>query len=168
MTGVSKSAGHIVGLNHVSVTVRDMERSLAFWRDGLGLQLTGRGVVEREHLDRIVGLQRSVIEWAELALPNGMVELFRYTRPAGSEHIRSHRPNDPGSVHVCLEVKGIDALLAALRGRGYESRSPTAVTIPDGDWAGWRDVYVESPDGVIVELSEQPAQATPGVDPGRA
>jgi catechol 2,3-dioxygenase-like lactoylglutathione lyase family enzyme len=156
---VGSSGARVAGLNHVSVTVRDMERSLAFWRDGLGLPLTGRGVVEREHLDRIVGLEQTVIEWAELALPRGMIELFRYVRPPGADLTRPHRPNDPGSVHICLEVVGVDAILASLKQRGYASRSPSAVTIPDGDWAGWRDVYVESPDGVIVELSEGPGVA---------
>ena len=61
----------VVSFNHFNVTVSDMDRSLGFWQDLLGLELLGRGVVEYPHLDRIVGLENTRIEWAELALPGG-------------------------------------------------------------------------------------------------
>jgi catechol 2,3-dioxygenase-like lactoylglutathione lyase family enzyme len=48
--------------SHVGLTVRDLDASLAFWRDRLGLRELGRGLVEWEHLDRIVGLDDTQIE----------------------------------------------------------------------------------------------------------
>ena len=64
---------HVQRLNHIGLTVRDIDASLAFWRDALGLRELGRGVVEWEHLDRIVGLEGTTIEWAELEFPGGAV-----------------------------------------------------------------------------------------------
>ena len=46
----------ITGFNHFSAAVSDMDGALGFWRDLLGLELLGRGVVEYDHLDQIVGL----------------------------------------------------------------------------------------------------------------
>jgi lactoylglutathione lyase len=149
------------GFNHFNVCVADMDRSLGFWQRGLGLELLGRGTVEYAHLDRIVGLADTRIEWAELRLPaGGLIELFRYHRPQG-------RPvrggvNDPGTTHVCLEVEGLDELVARLHALGVPSRAPQPVEIPWGDWKGVRSIYLVDPDGVTVELVEMPPGGGPG------
>jgi len=146
----------VVAFDHFNVTVSDMDRSLAFWRDLLGLDLLGRGIVEYPHLDEIVGLRDTRIEWAELALPGGgMIEVFRYHRPAGSA-VRPRIP-DPGCTHVCLEVEGLDRLVERLREAGVNTRSRRAVRIPFGDWKDVKSIYVQDPDGVTVELIEKPA-----------
>ena len=59
----------VTGFNHFNAAVSDMGAALGFWRDLLGLELLGRGVVEYDYLDQIVGLTGTRIEWAELALP---------------------------------------------------------------------------------------------------
>lgn len=156
----------VIGLNHVSVTVADMDRALAFWSDALGLKLLGRGTVRYPHLDQIVGLADTEIEWADVQVPGGhVIELFRYVAPVGAKTPAASQPNDVGAAHVCLEVTDMERLVASLRAAGYRSRSESAVRIPTGDWEGWQDVYFESPDGVIVELSQRPGPATPGNDP---
>ena len=143
-------------LNHVSLTVADIDASLAFWRDALGLAVLGRGVVEYDHLDRIIGVGHTRIEWAELAIPGGAVlELFRYLEPEG--HSVRPAPSDPGSTHICLEVDGLDLIVAQIHQSGYTTRSAQPVEIPFGDWKGFRDIYVTDPDGAIVELTEAPA-----------
>lgn len=142
-------------LNHVSLTVTDIDASLAFWRDVLGLSVLGRGVVEYDHLDRISGVGHTRIEWAELAIPSGTIlELFRYLEPEG--HPITFEPADPGSMHICLEVDGLDLLVGQIHQSGYATRSPQPVEIPFGDWKGFRDIYVTGPDGAIVELTEAP------------
>ncbi len=134
-----------------------MERSLAFWRDLLGLELTGRGEVAYEHLDRITALQGTRIEWAELALPGGQtLELFRYKTPVGTPV--TPEPNDPGATHVCFRVSDLNALAEKMSSAGVRFRSPGPVEIPTGGWRGWRDLYLHDPDGVVVELSEAPTQ----------
>lgn len=145
----------VLRLNHVSLTVADIDASLAFWRDALGLVLLGRGVVEYDHLNRIVAAKHTRIEWAELSISDGVfLELFRYLEPQG--HPISTEPFDPGSTHVCLEVDGLDQLVGRIHRAGYETRSSEPVEIPLGDWKGFRDIYVIDPDGAIVELSEAP------------
>jgi catechol 2,3-dioxygenase-like lactoylglutathione lyase family enzyme len=145
----------VIGFNHFSVTVSDMDESLRFWRDALGLEESGRGTVEYEHLDRIVGHKDTVIEWAELPLPGGgLVELFRYLRPIGSPHHCDII--DPGATHVCLQVVDLDGYVKRLKQFGIATRSPEAVRIPFGDWVGYRCLYASDPNGVTVELVEAP------------
>jgi glyoxylase I family protein len=145
----------IVGFNHFGVTVSDMAQALTFWRDLLGLQLLGQGIVEYQYLDWIVGLEGTRIEWAELALPNGgLIELFRYLSPPGKP--LTGEVNDAGKTHLCLEVEDLDRLLRKLHAAGIRSAHPEPVKIPRGNWLGFRCAYVFPPDNVVVELVERP------------
>lgn len=147
---------HVQRLSHVGLTVRDLDASLAFWRDDLGLRELGRGVVEWEHLDRIVGLDGTTIEWAELAFPGGgVLELFTYRRPAG-DPLPSGGVNRPGTTHICLEVDEIERVVERLTAAGYQARSRELVTIPRGDYKGFKCIYFLDPDGVTLELNERP------------
>lgn len=145
----------VTGINHVGLTVSDLDRSLGFYRDLLGLRVRGRGIAEREHLDAIIGLGPVRLEWAELDVPGGgLLELFRYLRPEGTP--RAGRTSDPGDVHVCLEVQDLDELVARLAAAGVPRRSAEAVALDGGDWSGWSAIYVSDPDGITVELVQPP------------
>ena len=145
----------ITRFNHFNVSVSDMDRSIGFYRDVLGLNLRGRGVVRYQHLDRIIGLEGTEIEWAELDIPGGgMIELFRYVHPTGSPV--DPAVNNSGTTHFALEVSDIDLAYADLARAGARIQSSAPVTIPFGDWAGWRCLYARDPDGVTIELSQPP------------
>jgi catechol 2,3-dioxygenase-like lactoylglutathione lyase family enzyme len=147
---------HVRRLSHMGLTVRDLDVSLAFWRDILGLRDLGRGVVEWEHLDRIIGLDGTKIEWAELQLPGGAVlELFAYQRPAG-DPLPPGGMNRPGMTHICLEVDEIEPVVERLQAAGYRARSRELVTIPRGAYKGFKCIYFLDPDGVTLELNERP------------
>ncbi|MEO8423733.1 MAG: VOC family protein [Actinomycetota bacterium] len=157
----------VTGINHVGITVSDLDASIVFWRDVVGLELAGSGEVAYPHLDEIIGLGPTRLRWAELLIPGqGLLELFQYLQPLGSSRA-GQRTADPGTVHLCLECDDLESLLSRIRGSGYPSRTPAAVRIPFGDWQDWLSVYVSSPDGVTLELVQRPAGAPPGV-PGSA
>lgn len=145
----------ITGIDHFGVTVADVDRSLAFWRGQLGLEVAGRGVVEWEHLDRLVALPDTRIEWVELRIPDGgTVELSQYHRPVGAP-TEPGEENEPGRSHVSLLVDDLAALLAQLVAAGVRTRTPEPVDIPVGSYAGGKAAYVFDPDGVEIELIER-------------
>jgi predicted enzyme related to lactoylglutathione lyase len=87
-----------VGVSNISVVylyVRDMERSLAFYRDLLGISLDGD-----EH-------------WTEAAFPGG-ARFALHAAPEGKNDLSS------GTVSVSLEVENVDRATARLRDHGVE------------------------------------------------
>jgi glyoxylase I family protein len=145
----------ITGVDHFGVTVSDVERALAFWRDRLGLREVARGVVEWEHLDRLVALPDTRIEWVELRIPGGgTVELSQYHRPAGAP-VEPGEENEPGRSHISLLVDDLGTMLADLRSSGVRARTDEPVDIPVGAYAGGKAAYVFDPDGVEIELIER-------------
>jgi len=147
--------GAITGVDHVGVTVSDIERSLGFWRDLLGLEEVGRGVIEWEHIDRLVALPDTKLEWVELRIPGGgTVELSRYHRPVGSP-VPPGEENEPGRSHLSLLTDDLASMLSTLRAAGVRARSDEPVDIPVGAYAGGKAAYVFDPDGVEIELIQR-------------
>src|SRR5690349_6753327 len=81
----SKVVAQITGAHHTSFTVADLDRSVRFFRDVLGLELVYQREIRDAYFGRIVGLPNCVVRAALLRLPGGNhhVELFEYREPAG-------------------------------------------------------------------------------------
>jgi diaminopimelate decarboxylase len=135
------------GLDHVSVACSDLDRSLAFYRDLLGLALRDRGAGSAGAVGEILGTGDAQVEWADLALPDGRVlELLRL--PGG--------PPSAGSGHFALGVVEAETIHRRLREAGVPLRSEPVTIDDDGDWKGARCFYAEDPDGTVVELVQRP------------
>src|SRR5262249_47867347 len=108
----------IVGVHHTSFTVADLDRSLAFFRDRLGLEVVYVREVRDDYFGRIVGLPGCVVRAALLRLPYSShhLELFEYLVPRGQT--QPARPCDPGSSHLSLLVDDLPGFAARLRREG--------------------------------------------------
>lgn len=141
-------------LDHVSVTVSDLDRSIAFYRDTIGLPFLGRGTSDGSDMARLTGFDGARLEWAELDLGGGqLLELVRYRSPEGAP--LDQATNRPGSGHVGLSVEDLDAAYARLLTAGAAVRSEPVAIEEDGDWHGVRCLYALDPDGVTIELVER-------------
>ena len=141
-------------LNHVSVTTRDLDRSLAFYQGLLGLPVLESGVSESPQLREIIGLGPVTLRFAELDLGGDQfLELFEYV-PAGSP--LSQQTRDPGCVHFAVAVDDARAVNERLVAAGVTVRSGPVV-LTTGAWVGVKAFYCVDPDGVTVEILEFPA-----------
>ena len=148
----------VTGFFHAGITVRDMDVSLPFYRDGLGLEVAFERVLGADYLRTVLALPLLNIRIVYLHIPGGgYVELLEYrgleTVPASS------RPCDYGAGHLCLYVDDIDELVGAAQAKGYRSRSRFPVDITEGPNAGARSIYLLDPDGYAVELFQKPSTA---------
>jgi catechol 2,3-dioxygenase-like lactoylglutathione lyase family enzyme len=144
------------GIDHAGITVASLEAALVFYRDLLGLEVTGQGEDSGRELDAISGLSGVRIRYAELDLGGGqLLELIEFRPPAAGRLARG--PREPGASHLALRVDDVDALYEQLVAAGVTVPGhPTTITAP-GPWEGARCVYVEDPDGRTVELVQRPA-----------
>ena len=149
----------VFGAHHTSFTVADLDRSLAFFRDRLGLAVVSLREVHDDYFGRIVGLPGCRVRAALLRVPGSAhhVELFEYLTPRGRPC--APRPCDPGSAHLSLLVDDLPALCERLRAEGVAFVSEP-VRIDGGPNAGGWGVYLRDPNGVLVELF-QPPRPTP-------
>jgi len=150
----------IVGAHHTSFTVADLDLSLVFFRDRLGLEVVFVREVTDDYFGRIVGLPGCRVRAALLRVPGSAhhVELFEYLTPPGNPH--RPRPCDPGSSHLSLLADDLPALHDRLRAEGVAFVSEP-VRVDAGPNAGGYGVYLRDPNGVLIELFQPPRRANP-------
>lgn len=142
---------------HAGVSVSDLDRSLAFYVDGVGLRCVSRRLVEDDYVLTIVQVPGTrALEVAMLALPTGQVvlELLRYVGCEPGSW--SGQPSDFGVGHVCLFVDDVDAARERALQAGGRARTPHPVEIKSGPYKGGVSCYLADPDGYTVELVERP------------
>lgn len=139
----------VTKVNHTGVSVRDMERSLAFYCGVLGLELVMDMDVSRHPgLDQVVGMVDTVGRVVMLAAGESLVELWCYDNPQGRPLPGDYQPADRGVTHFALEVDDVDAMHAHVVAAGFRAKSPPV------DLGLHKTCYVHGPDDEIIELLE--------------
>jgi shikimate kinase/catechol 2,3-dioxygenase-like lactoylglutathione lyase family enzyme len=141
-------------VSHVGVCVTDLERSLRFWRDGLGFTPTDAFDVGAE-FGRLMELEDVALRSQFLRRDGVTVELLHFTSPP-TEGDGARRPlNKPGLTHLSVRVVDVDAAAARVAQTGGSVLDATRTTFGEG--AGLTDfVYCTDPDGTRVELMRIP------------
>jgi glyoxylase I family protein len=149
----------IVAADHTGITVSNLERSLAFWRDVLGFEYSHTTHQKGKMAEEITGVADAEINLAVVKAPGGhKIELLEYLAPADRKKRTSLRPCDVGHVHVALTVDDLEAVLNTIAASGCkEAGEPQTLT--SGPNAGKRVVYVRDPDGTTIEFMELPASS---------
>jgi len=150
---VSTKAFRIIGADHTGITVSNLERSLAFWRDVLGFEFSHSAHQKGELAQEITGVEGAEIKLAVLRAPGGhKIELLEYLAPADRKRANL-RPCDVGSVHVALLVHNLDAVLERIAASDWKSAGKPQ-TLQSGPNVGKRVVYVRDPDGTTIEFMQ--------------
>ncbi len=141
-------------LDHVSLAVADLDRSIAFYHDLLGLPILGRGEETAAGATELLGSKEHHFLYADLDLGSGQIlELLHFVgsrKTAGSRRLASPKG------HFGLRVDRLARVLARLReSRIRPHTEPVELKAPPW-WRGAKCVYVSDPDGVTVELVERP------------
>ena len=159
-TPIPAPAGDIVGVGNFGHIVEDLDRSLAFYHDVLGLE-----VVAKTDFSANPGIQEmgntpgaesriAVLKVPGLALG---IELIEYR---GINRVPQH-PSfvDPGAANMAFRVLDLDRLFPSIRdfpgvkiltGGGR----PVTIETPNGTLHA---LFVQDPDGFVVEMLDSPA-----------
>lgn len=144
----------VLATDHTSFTVADLDRSLAFWRDVMGFEVSGIVEPDPRFAADLTGLAGARARIAFVFAPGHKLELIEYRHPPGRDG-PPPRPCDPGFAHVAFQVADIEAAAAAITAAGWQTMGGIE-TVPTGPRRGGRVVYLRAPDGVAVELMQAP------------
>ena len=90
-------------MDHVAMSVKDMEKAIAFYRDVIGLEKA----LDREFdapMARLIGVEGTRVRIVHMKLGDSVVELFHYYQPRGREPLPNHQQSDFGLTHIGFRV----------------------------------------------------------------
>ncbi len=135
-----------VWIDHLGIAVQDVEQTLTFFRDVLGLHVDAPEEVASQRVRaHFLHMGPSSLELLEATASDSPIAKFVEKR-------------GPGMHHVALRVEDIDAALAYLAGRGV--RLIDTVARPGAEGARVAFIHPSATHGVLVEL-KQPATRVP-------
>ena len=140
-------------VHHVGITVSDLRRSVAWYRDVLGLTPGLRTGGSGDALGSLIEVDDPDLRAMFLHVGDVIVELIGYSRPPGRREVPAN--NDLGAAHICFEVENLDAASEHLRAQGVTFNAPP-FRIPAGPLFGSTVLYFRDPDGIQLELFELP------------
>lgn len=126
-------------INHVAIAISDVDSSLTFWRDAMGLKV--------DHIEDVPSQKASVVF---IPVGESEVELVRPTsEDTGVAKFLAERGG--GMHHLCFEVDDIIEMLAELKARGVRLINEVPNVLPGRKMAF---IHPKSTGGVLVELYE--------------
>src|SRR5438477_12418992 len=148
----------IIAADHTGITVANLDRALAFWRDVLGFELSLRAHHTEDLASEVTGVPGAEISFVVLKGYGHKIELLEYLAPSNRKHVNL-RPCDVGSVHIALTVDNLEAVLSAIAASGWKTAGEPQM-LKSGPNAGKRVVYVRDPDGTTIEFMQPPPQSS--------
>jgi catechol 2,3-dioxygenase-like lactoylglutathione lyase family enzyme len=163
-TGTQESAGAATGVRAMIHSVADLDKTVSFYRDGLGLELSGPGGKAATTLPAPRALDESLSKFtathgakfrnATFKIPgaNFDLELTEFTDTA-RKNVQPHM-QDPGAGTLVLTVRDVDAALAGVNKSGGSVLSIGGHPMKIGsENSKSRSVFVRDPDGFMLELA---------------
>jgi catechol 2,3-dioxygenase-like lactoylglutathione lyase family enzyme len=139
-----------LAIRHAGIVVSNLEASVGFYRDLLGLEVWWDQIEEGPVLETVTGVPKARIHVVKLKADNGVsIELLQYLNTPKVVPPLS-KANDVGCNHVALQVKDLDSLYEKATAEGIRFNTPP-LTAPGGKA---KVTYCRDPEGVYVELVE--------------
>lgn len=143
----------LLSMNHVGISVSNLERSIAFYQSAFGMKRVIQAPFDGEQYERVLGLDQVRGEVALLRSDDTgfQIELFEFAHPQPRPSDSFRPVCDHGITHFCIEVKDIESEYERLRLAGATFHCEP-VKFPR---SGNRATYGRDPDGNVFELLER-------------
>ena len=158
VSAARRPAPLVVAVGCIGLTVADLERSVAFYREVLGFRLEAEHEAAGAPSEELTGVFGARTRTARLRLGGECLEATQYLAPTGRPPPADARSNDRWFQHVAIVVSDVDAAYAKLRAARVEHASTGPQRLPDWnpDAGGIRAFYFEDPDRHVLEAIQFP------------
>ena len=133
--------------HHVGVTVADLDRAIAFYRDVLDLPVLDRFTVSGAAFAEAVGVADATGRFAHLDAGGARIELVEYDPEGGS--LTPGEVNQPGAKHLGFAVDDLDAFVDTL------PATVETLSDPQTTESGTKICFLRDPEGNLVEVLER-------------
>jgi glyoxylase I family protein len=144
-----------LSISHVGICVSDLDRSLRFYREGLGVEQVASHQIGPE-FGPLMEVDDLALESRMLARDGVTIELLWFSSPGVTGDGRRRPMNQRGLTHLSVRVDDVDQVASAIEELGGVVVRTTRTTLEMGG-ARLDFVYCTDPDGVRIELMHLPS-----------
>lgn len=137
-------------IRHAGIVVSDADRSLAFYRDLLGLRVVSDQLEQGKFIESLLCIPGIVVRTIKLAAAEGvtLLELLHIAETAAPADVSNL--SRLGPTHAALTVEDLMSLHDHLSEAGVDFRSPPLISADGAALVA----FCSDPDGVPIELVE--------------
>ena len=138
---------------HTGFVVRDLDTTIDFYTNVMGLKVAGRMERSGEFACQLLAFNEAHIKGAFLDLGDGhQLELIQYINP--SSGVGEFQRNDLGASHLAFFVNDIDTFYDETSKKGLKFNNEPAVLNDDSGKLLRKALYAQDPDGNWLEFVE--------------
>ena len=138
---------------HTGFVVKDIEASIKFYADVLGMRIAGRTEREGEFVEQVLAVPGAHIKGGCVDMGEGhQLELIQYLSPAsGENHLQR---NDLGASHLAFFVEDLDKFYEDTSRKGIKYNNLPATMVDENGKLSRKAAYAQDPDGNWLEFVE--------------
>lgn len=141
----------ITAYDHTSFTVADIDRTVAFWRDVMGLHLDDLSPRRQAWLGTVVGSPGATARIAHMTGHGCHMEFICYDADFEGENVFGPATR-PGAGHVAFTTDDLEGMAAAIVAAGGRLLGEIAFCAAEGHNTDCLAVYAADPEGIILDL----------------
>ena len=143
----------IRSIHHTGISVSNMEDSLRFYRDLLGMKVERDVMVSGKEIGEVCNLDEAQVRIVVLEFRGGQIELLEFLSPRGKPLAKRVRLCDRAITHIALEVDNIDEIHSQWKAKGIPFNSPPRAM---RGGKGNTCAFLYDPDGIALEILQRP------------
>lgn len=144
-----------ISLNHFSFTVEDLDRTISFFEHVFNFETLSKGPRDKGMIRAVTGLRDADIIVAFMKGPGFIIEFIEYVGKLRSQRMHT-RPCDASFAHLALNVPDLEKVQNRAEQYGALPLG-TVGTVDTGPNKGKRLMYIQTWDGVTVEIMGGPS-----------
>ena len=138
---------------HTGFVVRDIEESVRFYSEILGMRIAARTERQGEFLEQVLAFPNAHIKGGFVDMGEGhQLELIQYFSPHSGPN--TVQRNDLGAAHLAFFVEDLDEFYAVTHEKGLQYNNPPASMFDENGNLSRKACYARDPDGNWLEFVE--------------
>ena len=135
-------------IHHTGFVVRDIEKAVNFYKNGLGLEEQARYERQGPGIDNVVGYKDTYLKICLMGAGSHSLELIQYLNPSPANRPTIER-NVIGGSHLAFQVEDIHSVFQQAMDNGAVELNPPTEVAP-----GRTACYLQDPEGNWIEFIE--------------
>ena len=142
----------IKGIHHVGISVTNLEHSIAFYTELLGMEVAAQPfLLSGSDLEKVMALPDLQGRMCVVQKGSLLIELFEFAQPRPLTKDENYPVSNHGISHFGIEVDDVESAYQKLKAAGVRFHSPVM-----SFQHGIKATYGRDPDGNVFELLEMP------------